>query len=34
VIDKRGIIRHIVSDVKPKGHAAEIFQLVKQLGNE
>lgn len=34
VIDKRGIIRHIVSDVKPKGHAAEIFQLVKQLGNK
>jgi peroxiredoxin Q/BCP len=34
VIDKQGIIRHIVSDVKPKGHAAEIFQLVKQLGNK
>jgi peroxiredoxin Q/BCP len=32
VIDKQGIIRHIVSDVKPKGHAAEIFQLVKRLG--
>lgn len=32
VIDKQGIIRHALYDVSPKGHAAEVFQLVKQLG--
>jgi peroxiredoxin Q/BCP len=31
VIDKQGIIRHALYDVAPKGHAAEVFQLVKQL---
>jgi peroxiredoxin Q/BCP len=29
VIDKEGIVRHALYDVNPKGHAAEIFQLVK-----
>ncbi len=31
IIDKQGIIRHALYDVAPKGHAAEVFQLVKQL---
>lgn len=31
IIDKQGIIRHALYDVTPKGHAAEVFQLVKQL---
>jgi thioredoxin-dependent peroxiredoxin len=31
VIDKQGIIRHALYEVPPKGHAAEVFQLVKQL---
>jgi peroxiredoxin Q/BCP len=31
VVDKQGIIRHALYDVSPKGHAAEVFQLVKQL---
>lgn len=31
VIDRQGIIRHALYDVMPKGHAAEVFQLVKQL---
>jgi len=32
IIDKHGIVRHAFYDVSPKGHAAEVFQLVKQLG--
>lgn len=32
VIDKHGVIRHALYDVSPKGHAAEVFQLIKQLG--
>jgi peroxiredoxin Q/BCP len=31
IIDKHGVIRHTLYDVTPKGHAAEVFQLVKQL---
>jgi len=31
VIDRNGIIRHAFYDVSPKGHAAEVFQLVKNL---
>jgi peroxiredoxin Q/BCP len=31
VIDKQGIIRHALYDIVPKGHAAEVFKLVKQL---
>jgi thioredoxin-dependent peroxiredoxin len=33
IIDKHGIIRHALYDVTPKGHAAEVFQRVKQLGS-
>ncbi|QLG87991.1 peroxiredoxin [Chitinibacter bivalviorum] len=32
VIDKSGVIRHAFYHVVPKGHAAEILNLVKQLG--
>lgn len=32
IIDKHGTIRHAFYDVPAKGHAAEVFQLVKQLG--
>lgn len=31
VIDKGGIVRHALYDVKPKGHAAEVLELVKGL---
>jgi len=31
VIDKQGIIRHALYGVKPKGHAAHVLELVKQL---
>lgn len=34
IIDKQGVIRHAIYDVPPKGHAAEVFQLVKQLGKK
>lgn len=36
VIDRDGIIRHAFHGVQPRGHAAEILQLVRQLekGNE
>jgi thioredoxin-dependent peroxiredoxin len=31
IVDRDGIIKHALYDVSPKGHAAEVFQLVKQL---
>lgn len=31
VIDMQGIVRHVLYDVHPRGHAAEVFQLVKEL---
>ncbi|CRI64651.1 putative peroxiredoxin bcp [Thiocapsa sp. KS1] len=31
VVDKNGVIRHTLYDVKPKGHAAEILELVQAL---
>ena len=31
IIDKHGIVRHAMYDVNAKGHAAEVFKLVKQL---
>ncbi len=34
IIDKHGTVRHALYDVPAKGHAAEIFQLVKQLGHK
>ncbi len=34
VIDKSGVVRHAFYDVQPKGHAADIFQLVKGLNGK
>lgn len=31
IIDKHGIVRHALYEVSPKGHAAEVFNLVKEL---
>ena len=31
VIDKQGIVRHALYDVKPKGHADRVLELVKEL---
>ena len=31
IIDKQGKVRYAMYDVTPKGHAATVFQLVKQL---
>jgi len=31
VIDKEGIVRHALYDVKPKGHAAAVLEMVKKL---
>ena len=31
VIDKKGVIRHAAYNVNPRGHAAEVFDLVKRL---
>jgi peroxiredoxin Q/BCP len=32
IIDKQGTLRHALYDITAKGHAAEVFKLVKQLG--
>jgi peroxiredoxin Q/BCP len=31
IVDKSGLIRHALYDVKPKGHAAQILELVQAL---
>jgi peroxiredoxin len=31
VIDKLGLVRHAISDVKPKGHATAVLSLVQAL---
>lgn len=31
IIDKQGVLQHVLYDISPKGHAAAVFQLVKQL---
>ncbi|MCU7803496.1 MAG: peroxiredoxin [Candidatus Thiodiazotropha sp. (ex Lucinoma annulata)] len=31
IIDKSGIIREVIYDVKPKGHAAQILERVKKI---
>ncbi len=33
VVDREGRVRHALYDVNPRGHAAEVFQLVKELAN-
>jgi len=31
IIDRDGVIRHALYDVSPRGHAAAVFELVKEL---
>jgi peroxiredoxin len=31
VVDKEGTVRHALYDIKPKGHAAQVLDLVRQL---
>jgi peroxiredoxin len=31
ILDKSGLIRHALYDVKPKGHAAQVLELVRSL---
>jgi thioredoxin-dependent peroxiredoxin len=31
VIDKKGVIRHVVYAVNPRGHANEVYEVVKRL---
>jgi thioredoxin-dependent peroxiredoxin len=31
LIDKKGVLRHVAYGVKPRGHAAEVFDLVRRL---
>lgn len=31
IIDKAGVIRQAIYDVKPKGHAAQVFEMIKQI---
>jgi thioredoxin-dependent peroxiredoxin len=31
VIDKKGVIRHAAYNVHPRGHAAEVFDLIRRL---
>lgn len=34
IIDKQGVVRHVLRDVSPRGHAAEVFNLVRNLETE
>jgi peroxiredoxin Q/BCP len=31
VIDKKGLLRHVVYNVNPRGHAAEVFDVIRRL---
>jgi peroxiredoxin Q/BCP/two-component system osmolarity sensor histidine kinase EnvZ len=31
IVDKSGVLRHAIYDVKPKGHAAQVIELVRAL---
>jgi len=31
IIDKEGVLRHAMYDVRPKGHAAAVLELVRNL---
>lgn len=31
VIDRKGVVRHALYGVSPRGHAAEVLQLIKEL---
>lgn len=34
IIDKQGVVRHVFRNVSPRGHAAEVFKLIKDLESE
>lgn len=34
IIDKLGVIRHVLRDVSPRGHAANVFNMVRNLETE
>ena len=31
IIDKKGVIRHVAYGVNPRGHAAEVYDVVRRL---
>ncbi len=31
IVDRQGLVRHAIYDVKPKGHAAQVLELVRAL---
>jgi len=31
IVDKQGIVRHALYDVKPKGHAEQVLELIREL---
>jgi peroxiredoxin Q/BCP/two-component system osmolarity sensor histidine kinase EnvZ len=31
IIDKQGVVRHALYDVKPKGHAAQVIDLIREI---
>jgi peroxiredoxin Q/BCP len=33
VIDKKGVVRHILRDVNPKAHVNEVLKIVRNLDN-
>lgn len=33
IISSDGVVQHVLHDVNPRGHAAEVFQLIKQLNS-
>jgi peroxiredoxin len=33
VIDKKGVVRHILQDVNPKAHVDEVLKVCKTLDN-
>jgi len=33
VIDKKGVVRHILRDVNPKAHVSEVLKIVRDLDN-
>jgi thioredoxin-dependent peroxiredoxin len=31
IVDKKGVIRHVAYGINPRGHAAEVYDLIKRL---
>jgi peroxiredoxin len=31
IVDKKGTVRHALYDIKPKGHASQVLELVREL---